>query len=230
MLRLNLAPMRSLTIILASSIFLSGCKSWLYDEMPSINCKPDESDCIQEVASTAGNSLSSQIDFWSNWQLFLFVISIIAGIITAIIVAIQKDANAYWTKPAGIIATVMVTAAATILNTLHVQNNIDKLIEIRTSLKTAFNKYEHSAKHATEADAHDKAYEFASEYTKLMDEATKLKGSAGRLDVGASSPAATISGDLHKLVGELGDMTREIREKSSQPAVESKSSTEGKKK
>jgi hypothetical protein len=99
-------------------------------------------------------------------------------------IALQGDENRYWTRPVGIIATALVTGIASLTASLHVPDNIDKLIDIRRQFTALVNNFEYDIQRKSGDEADEVRKKFADEYSLLNSERLKLKGSAGRLNIG----------------------------------------------
>jgi len=105
-------------------------------------------------------------------------------------IALQGDENRYWTRPVGIIATALVTGIASLTASLHVPDNIDKLIDIRRQFTALVNNFEYDIQRKSGDEADEVRKKFADEYSLLNSERLKLKGSAGRLNIGQTPTPA----------------------------------------
>jgi len=105
-------------------------------------------------------------------------------VLATVMIALQGDENGYWTRPVGIVATALVTGIASLTSALHVPDNIDKLIDIRHQFTSLVNNFEYDIQRKSGEEADEVRKKFADESSLLNSERLKLKGSAGRLNIG----------------------------------------------
>lgn len=99
-------------------------------------------------------------------------------------IALQGDNNKVWTRPIGIVATALVTGIASLTTALHVPENVDKLIDIRRQFTFLVNNLEYDLGEKSPEDASKIFKKFADDFSLLNSERLKLRGSAGRLNIG----------------------------------------------
>ncbi len=163
-------------------VALVGCGSFFGVDKPAVDCKQDV-DCYLQFAVERISAIGADINYWSNWLTYALLASIIFGVVATVMIGLQGDENRYWTRPIGLIATTLGAAVTTLLTTFHVQDNIDKLIEIRSRTAILANNLERNVRGKNSDEINDLLWNYSTDFNKLMDERTKLKGSAGRLNI-----------------------------------------------
>ena len=153
------------------------------DQGGAVECGVDTSCYVKATIATI-NAVTRDIDFWSQIQIATLVANVVFGVVATIMIAHQGDENRYWTRPVGIIATALVTGIASLTASLHVPDNIDKLIDIRRRFTALVNNFEYDIQRKSGDEADEVRKKFADEYSLLNSERLKLKGSAGRLNIG----------------------------------------------
>ena len=109
-------------------------------------------------------------------------------------IALQGDENRYWTRPVGIVATALVTGIASLTTSLHIPENVDKLIDIRRQFTFLINNLEYDIEGKSPEEANKIRKKFADDFSLLNSERLKLKGSAARLNIGqAPQPPPPVS-------------------------------------
>jgi|SRR5215471_21733055 len=103
-------------------------------------------------------------------------------------IALQGDANRYWTRPVGIIATSLVTGITALVTSFHVQENIDKLIDIYSEMSIISNNFQHDISNKSGNDADDLTNAYNDKFLKLKTELLRIGGSAGRLNTRPPPP------------------------------------------
>ena len=108
-------------ILIASTLTLVGCTK----DIPEIDCAdPDVNSCYVKHSVEALNVVRENINAWSNILLIGQVLVFVFGLISTIMIALQGDANKYWTRPIGLIATALVTGLTSALVSFHVTANM----------------------------------------------------------------------------------------------------------
>ena len=154
------------------------------DQGGAVECGVDTSCYVVKATIATINAVTRDIDFWSQIQIATLVATVVFGVVATIMIALQGDENRNWTRPVGIIATALVTGIASLTASLHVPDNIDKLIDIRRQFTALVNNFEYDIQRKSEDEADEVRKKFADEYSLLNSERLKLKGSAGRLNIG----------------------------------------------
>ena len=163
---------RALIAILCMS--LVGC---VQSFPPPVECRDDNNCYIQHTLDTM-NIIASQVDYWDNVSLLTAIVAGIAGIVATIMIALQGDANRYWTRPTGIIATSLVTGITALVASFHLPESTDKYILAYTQLGTLNNKFEHDLRTANTPDQQDALrYQYASDFSTIKADLLKVKGS-----------------------------------------------------
>jgi hypothetical protein len=127
-------------LILAALGPIIGCT-----QIPTVNCPGLNPDCYVNGALTVVNWIDADITTWYIIQLSMVLIAGIAGIIATICLALQDSDNSHITKPIGITATALVTGMTALATSLHITDNIDKLIEIRLDMNSTLNTFIHES-------------------------------------------------------------------------------------
>jgi hypothetical protein len=153
------------------------------DQGGATECGVDTSCYVRATIATI-NAITRDIDFWSQVQIATLLATVVFGVLATVMIALQGDDNRYWTRPVGIIATALVTGIASLTTALHVPDNIDKLIDIRRQFTALVNNFEYDIQRKSGFEADEVRKKFADEYSLLNSERLKLKGSAGRLNIG----------------------------------------------
>ncbi len=153
------------------------------DQGGATECGVDTSCYVRATIATI-NAITQDIDFWSQVQIATLIATVVFGVLATVMIALQGDDNRYWTRPVGIIATALVTGIASLTTALHVPDNIDKLIDIRRQFTALVNNFEYDIQRKSGFEADEVRKKFADEYSLLNSERLKLKGSAGRLNIG----------------------------------------------
>jgi hypothetical protein len=141
-------------------------------------------DCYVDTVIATINAVAHDINFWSRIEVAALVATCVFGVIATVMIALQGDSNKYWTRPVGIVATALVTGVASLTTALHIPENIDKLIDIRRQYTSLINNFEYDLQGKTPEEADKIRKKFADDYSLLNAERLKLKGSAGRLNIG----------------------------------------------
>lgn len=182
------APLAGLAVFI---LFIGGCGMFFSVDKPAVDCKKDLA-CYIEAAAGRINSIGSDINYWSNWLTIALLATILFGTVATLVIAMQSKENERWTRPIGLIATTFGAAITTLLTTFHVQDNIDKLIEIRSKVGKLTNNLERDVRGKGEDDVDLLLWQYSTAVNEQMDERAKLKGSAGRLNMGpALAPQAS---------------------------------------
>jgi len=129
------------------------------------------------------------INYWDNVAFWSAIAVGFCGIVATIMIALQGDANRYWTRPIGIIGTSLVTGITALVTAFHVPENVDKLIDIYSDMANITNNYEHDiqGKAGNEADEIQKKYN--DQFLQLKTDLLRIKGSAGRLNTKPPPPS-----------------------------------------
>jgi hypothetical protein len=190
------------SLLLLYSVFvISGCGLVQNASEPSRNCalETDQTKvlpCTLKLALDRINSIETDLTYWSNWHTLALLASIVFGAVATVVIGLQGDHNVHWTRPVGLVATTFGAAVTTLLTTFHVQDNIDKLIDIRSKLKILTNTLEHDVKDKSAKEIDEFIFTYSIEFGNLIDEKDKLKGSAGRLNIlGTSERESKVSTD-----------------------------------
>lgn len=146
------------------------------------NCGKDFS-CLHNFSDEAIRKLGDDINWWSNLHALALIAVVICGVVTTLVIGIQGDGNKFWTRPVGLISTSVGAAIVTLVGAFHVQDNVDKLIEVRTGVTLAFNKLKHDLAQKNDDNFEVLYYEYSKEFVRYMDGLAKLKGSAGRMNI-----------------------------------------------
>jgi len=190
-------------IFVAISVMaLSGC----VQEAPPITCADTDFQCIESQAVTGIRIVRQLIDQWSRINLAGQVVIVLSGMIATVMIALQGDANKYWTRPVGLVATALVTATTSALVSFHVEDNIDKLVDMADQLQVVTNNFDYKAaklkagksdKEINEsfskdekfrAAVNDLTFQFATDYNKIRIGLLRLRGTASRLNSISSAP------------------------------------------
>ena len=153
------------------------------DQGRAVECGVDTS-CYVNATIGAIDSITRDIDFWSQVQIATLIATVFFGVLATVMIALQGDENRYWTRPVGIVATALVTGIASLTSALHVPDNIDKLIDIRHQFTALVNNFEYDIQRKSGLEADEVRKKFADESSLLNSERLKLRGSAGRLNIG----------------------------------------------
>jgi hypothetical protein len=165
-----------------------GCGILTNSDPPPTDCKLDV-DCYVRFALTTVTSIGKDINYWSNWLTYALLASIVFGVIATVMIGLQGDNNKHRTRPIGLVATTLGAAVTTMLSTFHIQDNVDKLIDIRSRVTQLANNLEHDATGKTSEELKEVLWQYSSNFNEITDERTKLKGSAGHLNINPTGPA-----------------------------------------
>jgi hypothetical protein len=122
------------------------------------------------------------------------------GIVATICLALQNSDNSNITNPIEITAAALVTWMTSIASSLHITDNINKLIEISGGMNNRMNKFIHetyglrgdAGETADDKKKLDKAeLDFSTDMVARKGDLLRLRGSAGRLSIGPSSTPPT---------------------------------------
>jgi hypothetical protein len=184
-IRHHIKAIASRCYIVAIAILIcsvAGCGNFFSVEKPAVVCGDSDVDCLVQFARDRTDLIGSDINYWSNLLTYALLATIICGLISTVMISLQGDNNKIWTRPIGLVSTALGAAITALLSTFHVQDNIDKLIDIRSKLGILTNNFQYDVRGKDKDQIADIALKFSLEFNKLSDERTKLKGSAGRLN------------------------------------------------
>jgi hypothetical protein len=182
-------------LLSALCLALSGCAA----DVPPVNCNDPDFRCYIEQATRGIVAVRENINYWANMNLFGQAFIVISGIVATIMIALQGDNNKHWTRPIGLIATALVTGVTSALVSLHVPDNVDKLIDSMGKMTLIVNQFDHdqerlvagrNQQQVAEAFKNDAQFrdavndlttKFSTDYNKVKLDMLRLRGSAARL-------------------------------------------------
>ena len=192
---------RSSVAVLAA-LALAGCAA----DLPTAICEDWDFDCYIEHTALTRDVIRAHIAYWSNANIIAKILIVFLGIVATVMIALQGDQNKVWTRPIGLVATTLVTGITSALVSLHVPENVDKLVDIYGNMTINVNDFayetekirlgrsrqELQAAFKTDKQFRDAANELTKKYAdahgKLKVEMLKLSGSTGKLNI-TSTPA-----------------------------------------
>jgi hypothetical protein len=181
---------------------LSGCTR----VAAPVDCADSDFLCIENAMLDNMKALFETIGYWSTLQLVIGVCVVLSGMVATIMIALQGDANRYWTRPIGLIATALVTGLTSALVSFHVPDNVDKLIDVYQKMNTVAGQYstayellqagrskEEIEKQYTEDQEFRKKVvemkeKYVGEFSQAKLDGMRIYGSAGRLTLPAKEP------------------------------------------
>ena len=135
--------------------------------------------------------INGDIGYWTNLNLLIQICVVVLGVLATVIIALQGDANKYWTRPVGIVATALVTGLTASVTQFHIPDNIDKLIDVYQGIAQRTNAFEQFMdEHGIAKDAPIPASlskdstDYSNDVNALIIQRMRVKGTAGRLDLG----------------------------------------------
>lgn len=145
--------------------------------------------------------------YWSTVNLIAQILIVFFGIISTLMIALQGDANKYWTRPIGIIATTLVTGISSALVTFHIPENVDKVIGIASKMVDIDNDFDYKVEklkqgktqnEINEAYRNDAAFreavnqltkDFSDSQNKIKMDLLRIKGTSSQLNIKPPSTA-----------------------------------------
>jgi hypothetical protein len=152
---------------------------------PGVCTNSDDVGC--HMMSVAGRiqKIGSDINDYTFYLRAATLASILLGIISTVVIGLQADSNKHWTKPIGLISTTVGAGMVTILSTFHIQEDISKLILLRSDMTALLNSLEHDVRKINETSLDqvkkkilidDKLFAFSNSYLKLRDQVDTIQG------------------------------------------------------
>ena len=182
----------SVVVILAtlgSVVYLYQERFSIFGEIPVAkveNCPSifsnDAAACYARFTKVSIVAISNDLSWWTRYLNLCVFGGVLFGVISTVVIALQGEARNQLLKTVGIIATVLATSLNTVMTTFHVHDNIDKLIEVRSKLMSLANNLQHDLRYQPDLDKKNEIiFEFVKGHQALIDDAYRIKGSAGRL-------------------------------------------------
>jgi len=128
-------------LLIAASFALSGCAA----DVPPLNCVDLDFDCYINHATAAIRVVRENIEYLSTINLIGQTCIVVSGVVATIVIALQGDANRFWTRPIGLIATALVTGVTSALVSFHVPDNVDKLADVIANMTEVVNQFDYDA-------------------------------------------------------------------------------------
>jgi hypothetical protein len=184
---------------------LTGCAA----DLPSAICDEWDFDCYILHTVKTRDVVRGHIAYWSNVHLIGQVLIILASMVATVMLALQGDKNQFWTRPIGLVATALVTGITSGLVSLHVPENVDKLVDIYGNMTTTVNEFSYEAEKLKEGRTKDQleaAYRsdagfrgrandltkiYVDSHSKTKTEMLKLSGTAARLNTTSTALPAS---------------------------------------
>ena len=188
--------------IVTSVISLSGCTK----DVPPIGCDDPDFNCYSQQAVRGIAILRRNISTWANWNRALQISSVICSIIATIMIALQGEQNKAWTRPIGLVASALVTGLASAAMTLHMDENVDRHVDILERMANITNEFGYKSDelaagrtldelkqlYKKDADFRDKTNKltkrFVDDYNKAKIDLLRLSGATARLGAVAAPP------------------------------------------
>lgn len=126
------------TLVVLCSALLAGCENGLLPK----GCEDADRACLVAHALQAIVEVRGDINFWSFISVSMQVVIIFSGILSAIMIALQEDKNKGWTKPVALVAATLSTGLTSALVSLHMPENIDKLIQVAGRMVKVTNEFD----------------------------------------------------------------------------------------
>jgi hypothetical protein len=200
--------------IAISALMLAACSR----DVPPLGCEDPDFNCYMRQAIAGMTVVRENISIWSNWSRALQIASVVCSIVATIVIALQTDQNRNWTRPIGLVASALVTGIASAVTTFHMDENVDRNVEVLERMANITNDFgfktdeltagrtleELKSAHKNNAEFRDKSNkitkEFVDSYNKVKIDMLKLSGASAKLKsvpapVPQQSPAAPAKED-----------------------------------